>query len=490
MVKLPSLGGGSRTALVLALALVTAFVVPAVLSKASPPPPSSDLSAVSLPGEWTSFQRDAQNTGHAPGPAPAFTGAIKWKVTLPASVLSSPIVTGDAVYAGTGDGRFLALDPATGNTLWERATPGLVSAQPGVVGGLVYAGLRDGSLLALDRKTGAVRWQAETGASILGALKVSRGVLYLGTSAGAIVALDALTGKELWRFMTKGRVAAAPALTESGLLVIASEDGYVYVFQAASGRLKLKHLVVYPGNSSAAVIGDIAYLGRDQGALVALDLTETSRSWDAMVEWTKLQFYLIGFTNEMPVRRGLLWRLVPGQGHVSTPALADGSGYVVAQYGQARSGVGALHAVDLSAQAERWAYPVVGFQTPTVIGGTVYVTSEAGKVTALATGTGKVIWEWNAPGGMKPHTSPIVAADTLYVGASSSDQPVAVGRRDAQGAFLPDQSITTQGSWYYHYGGNYCSAPTVPTGPFDSQDAALNAGSDHTPTCGVLFAVQ
>ncbi len=105
---------------------------------------------------------------------------IQWK-TIYTSEDRPPAGTGNRgvafadgrLFRGTGDGRVIALDAATGRELWRTKVPTLlrgesISAAPIVWDNKVFIGIAGselgvhGRILALDAATGAIRWQFNT----------------------------------------------------------------------------------------------------------------------------------------------------------------------------------------------------------------------------------------------------------------------------------------------------------------------------------------
>jgi outer membrane protein assembly factor BamB len=69
---------------------------------------------------------------------------------------------------------------------------------------------------------------------------ISGQTLFVGSSrTDSVTAMDAETGAERWRFFTNGPIRLAPAVWEKQLYV-ASDDGYLYCLDTASGRLLWK----------------------------------------------------------------------------------------------------------------------------------------------------------------------------------------------------------------------------------------------------------
>lgn len=73
-----------------------------------------------------------------------------WVQTTKDVVSSSPAVTDKAVFAGSQDGRFYALDRASGDVLWDISTGGQITSSPALVNGVIYVGSHDGKLYAIE----------------------------------------------------------------------------------------------------------------------------------------------------------------------------------------------------------------------------------------------------------------------------------------------------------------------------------------------------
>jgi outer membrane protein assembly factor BamB len=73
---------------------------------------------------------------------------VNWSFKAGDWVLSSPAVTEKAVFFGSYDMHFYALDRATGVKLWDVATGDKITSSPAVSGGSVYFGSEDGFFYA------------------------------------------------------------------------------------------------------------------------------------------------------------------------------------------------------------------------------------------------------------------------------------------------------------------------------------------------------
>jgi outer membrane protein assembly factor BamB len=80
------------------------------------------------------------------GPPPVWTYETGGKVWS-----SSPVVTKEAVYVGSGDGYLYSLDVRTGEMRWKFDTGASVVSSPAVYGDMVYIGSKDHKLYALQQ---------------------------------------------------------------------------------------------------------------------------------------------------------------------------------------------------------------------------------------------------------------------------------------------------------------------------------------------------
>ena len=137
---------------------------------------------------------------------------------------ATPIVVDGVMYLTTAWSKVMAVDAATGKVLWKfdpqpigakgaHACCDVVNRGVAVWQGKVFAGTIDGRLIALDAKTGQKLWDVVTvdqskPYTITGAPRVVRGKVIIGNSGaelgvrGYVSAYDAETGKLVWRFYT------------------------------------------------------------------------------------------------------------------------------------------------------------------------------------------------------------------------------------------------------------------------------------------------
>jgi outer membrane protein assembly factor BamB len=175
------------------------------------------------------------------------TGKMLWEKQLEAPVRSSPTATGDRVFVVTLDGRFFCLAGADGGELWSvRGLPQQASLinnpSPAVEGDVVVVPYPSGDLVALKVADGSVVWSENlartrttsqiTSMSDAARPVIDRGIVYGIGHAGRMIATQSATGDRLWSLNIPGTQApwvAGESVfvvdTSGQLMAIARQDG-------------------------------------------------------------------------------------------------------------------------------------------------------------------------------------------------------------------------------------------------------------------------
>jgi outer membrane protein assembly factor BamB len=184
-----------------------------------------------------------------------------------------PVVDGELVYAGGGDGVLTAYERGDGRRRWRAWTGGKIVTSPVVAQGVVVVASGDGKLNGVSTE-GAPLWKAEAGQvseapvvagdsvcvvvesgtvrcvllkdgaeldGIADEVAITRisggdGVVYAAGKDGSISAWDAHTGTLRWR-QRPGTNAAGFPVTRAGEVDVTYPDGRIVGLDAASGAL-------------------------------------------------------------------------------------------------------------------------------------------------------------------------------------------------------------------------------------------------------------
>ena len=209
---------------------------------------------------------------------------------------SSPAVADGKVFFGSGDGNVYAVDATTGVALWKFPTKDVVHSSPAVAGGIVYIGGWDSYMYAIDVETGEAKWSFKAGednvihnqVGFQSSPAVADGTVYIGCRDAHVYAFDAVTGRKKWDYPTsKSWVIGTPAVRDATVYVGTSDSARFMALDAKTGRLKFNFDAKAYMFSSAALAGDLAYVGNHNGKLYAIH-TKTGRlAWEFQTEASK-----------------------------------------------------------------------------------------------------------------------------------------------------------------------------------------------------------
>lgn len=182
------------------------------------------------PGNWMTHGRTYGEDRYSPLDAINAENVaqlgLAWSYELrePRGAEATPIVVDGVMYVTSAWSIVYALDAETGRELWvydpqvprERGASAccdVVNRGVAVWNGKVYAGTLDGRLIALDARTGRLVWEEITvdqsrPYTITGAPRAARGLIFIGNGGaeygvrGYVSAYDAESGRLRWRFYT------------------------------------------------------------------------------------------------------------------------------------------------------------------------------------------------------------------------------------------------------------------------------------------------
>jgi eukaryotic-like serine/threonine-protein kinase len=210
--------------------------------------------------------------------------------------LSSPAVFNGRVYFGSSDGHVYAVDAKSGVLSWSFLTKDVVHASPAIANNTVYIGSWDSYLYALDAETGAEKWRFKTGEDPIihnqqgfqSSPAVVDGTVYVGCRDGHVYAVDAMTGAKKWDYSTsQSWVNGTPAVRDGVVYVGTSDTHRFHALDSKTGRL----LWVFDSKGlifgSAALAGNLAYVGAFNGRLFAIDAKSGQLAWQFQTDSSK-----------------------------------------------------------------------------------------------------------------------------------------------------------------------------------------------------------
>lgn len=179
------------------------------------------------------------------------SGAEQWRFNIDALAFYSPVVVDGLVYVGDQDGHIHILDVANG-TEQDRYTVGQEVWSVAIDGDTLYTAV-DNQLVAMNRQSGAEQWRVHYRWSdwdeFTGELHLDDEHLFL-MSMDRLTAVNKTDGSLAWQYKSfHGNIFSEPAIAE-GLVVVGDTDSYLYVFEAASGKLIRRYYMVRHDPSS------------------------------------------------------------------------------------------------------------------------------------------------------------------------------------------------------------------------------------------------
>ena len=222
-------------------------------------------------------------------------------ISEPARIMksSSPVVSGDMVYAPFSSGELVALTSNNGSQVWDQVlaqstrTNALseirdIAGRPVLYNGVIFAASHSGAFQAMDARTGAVKWTLD--ADSVNTPWVSGDVVFLMSLQGELMSVSRDSGQIYWLtdldegylkkkkgFFGMGRektVGKVPVWTgpmvASDRLVLVNSLGQMLAFDAKSGKREDSLKLPGPAYIAPIAVGDKLFVVTDDAKLVAI----------------------------------------------------------------------------------------------------------------------------------------------------------------------------------------------------------------------------
>jgi outer membrane protein assembly factor BamB len=363
--------------------------------------------------DWTQPGGTANN---APGHL-AFSGSAKQSWTADAGtgsgsagrLTASPVVYDGRVYTLDAAARVSAISTSGGSVVWrqdlvpEKEQGGFLSfgsdGKGGFGGGLavdsgrLYAATGYGVVVALDPKSGKKLWEKNLGAPIRASPTAAGERVFVVTANGRFFALAGTDGSELWSSRglpeqaslisnpspaVDGEIVVVP-FTSGELVAIRISDGQTVWTESLTRTRASTAMGALSDAGRPAIDGGTVFAVGHGGRMIATQTKNGERLWSLSVPGTQ------------------------------TPWVAGESVFVVDTSGQ-------LIAINRRDGKVLWSTKLAGSNTwsgPTLAGGQLWLASNQGALVGVDATTGRVASQQNL--GTPVYVAPVVAQGRMYV---------------------------------------------------------------------------
>lgn len=234
-------------------------------------------------GDWPQFGRFANFSSYHGVNTPS-TSLKEWSFNPHDRVVGTPAVGGGKIFVGSDNGFMYCLDQATGSLLWKYKTGGVVRSSAALAQDMsVVFGSYDGNVYRLDAY-GKLVWKTHIGGDVYCPATIAHdGSVLIGSGIGSLFKLRFETGQPLWEFKSHSvmPINSGPAIGNEhpDIVIVRSYDQFIYAVNFTTGHEVWSLDSNGRGGSSAAIVGNVAYIGSWDENLYALDVVTGAIKW-------------------------------------------------------------------------------------------------------------------------------------------------------------------------------------------------------------------
>jgi outer membrane protein assembly factor BamB len=147
---------------------------------------------------------------------------------------TSPLIQGNTLYVSTYDGHIYSLSSETGElSEWSFESEAGFASSPVIYEDTIFLGSFDRYLYAIKIGSNVSMWkfpeEEPAGNWFWASPIVNEGIVYAGCLDGKFYAIEAETGVKVWEFDAESPIVSSPILMDN-LLIVTDESGTVHVF--------------------------------------------------------------------------------------------------------------------------------------------------------------------------------------------------------------------------------------------------------------------
>jgi outer membrane protein assembly factor BamB len=353
----------------------------------------------------------------------ASDGHLLWSYTDSNGPISTPVVNDGIVYTGSYNQvsqqmNVFALQASSGTRLWSYSAVGTYSDGPQVIDGVVYIAAntdgKPGNLYALRANNGSLLWRYTTSSYVYDPM-IFNGIAYIPSGDG-LLALRTSDGHKLWSQPLDGNIGPIPLLSDGVLYLISTEvvlpgtPTPATSFGAspqtgAMGDLLQSVINMVPVKQAAPHkegVSSIYAIRADDGAVLwhYKMSKENGMNW---ANWLTLENGMLytgtytgqdhGYVYALQSDNGaLLWRRTISQASTNCALAVNGVLYICVSSEDSN----AMFAMRASDGALLWRsiLDATAYETPIMIGSTLYFGTDGGSLYALRASNGSTVWHY------------------------------------------------------------------------------------------------
>ena len=274
----------------------------------------------------------------------------------------------------------------SGRLAWTFRAEAPLTSSVAVAGGLVLAGDSVGNLYAVHSASGQAAWIYNGTNSIVGRPTVAGNKVIFAQADGTITCLSLKNGDVAWQYVPPEESYAAETVVDGtavgdGKVFFVKGDGKLYAISAVNGRALWTYNSELELRSAPAFASGLVLLGEQRGVFSAISPANGKRLWGG-----------------------------GAGGAINTPA-TDGANVYFSSWD------GSVQSVRIKGVVPQWKSDVGDPITtaPFIGGGKVFVGTANGKVAALDSRSGSVLWTFDTQGGNMA-AQPVFAEGLVFAG--------------------------------------------------------------------------
>ncbi len=318
---------------------------------------------------------------------------------------AQPVLADGRIFTLDTDAHLSAFDITNGKQIWRKdirnkaEDDAIVGGGVSFADGMLYVTNGSSEVLAVSPLDGIIQWRRPLPAPARAAPTIMNGRIFISTLDSRLITLDAFDGKSLWEYQgiseIAGLIGAASPAANNDVVIPAFSSGEITALRVENGSVawtdSLSSVRNFGGLSSIADIKalpvidkGIVYAISFAGRLVAIDERSGNRLWQREISGTQ------------------------------TPWVAGNHLFVLSTENK-------LIALGRDTGSVRWVTELPRMQDkkpiiltgPLLAGGRLIVAGTDGRVFEISPETGEILRQWDA--GDDIALPPIIAGGTLYM---------------------------------------------------------------------------